>query len=432
MSDAPAATAPRPGPRCRATTRRTAKSFDLREAFARDAGRVRALSARRRPQVFADLSKNLIDARTAGACCSTWRASAALEAAPRRDVCRRDDQPHRRPRGAAHLVAKSGSSPRRRAQAAPESIASELAEVHATLDAMLAYAEQVRADAAITDVVNIGIGGTDLGPADGGAGAGRISPAAASACTSSPTSTATNSPPCCAQLEPREHAVHDRQQDLHDHETMTNAASARAWFEAQGGTDIARHFAAPPPTSRRPQAFGISTTFGFWDWVGGRYSLWSAIGLPIAIAIGAPGLPRLAGRRARHGPALPHARRWRSNLPVRLGLLDVWYRNFHGFTSRSIAPYHQRLRRLPAYLQQLEMESNGKRVDLRRAGAALRAPPGAVGRARHQRPARLLPDAAPGHRRGAGRVRRRQESRATTCPATTPSCWPTCWRRPRR
>jgi len=110
--------------------------------------------------------------------------------------------------------------------------------------------------------------------------------------------------------------------------------------------------------------FGIdpANAFGFWDWVGGRYSLWSAIGLPIAMAIGAERFRSfLAGGHAmdRHFAQAP----LESNLPVRLGLLDVWYRNFHGFGSRSIAPYHSALRRLPAYLQQLEMESNGKRVD---------------------------------------------------------------------
>ena len=104
-------------------------------------------------------------------------------------------------------------------------------------------------------------------------------------------------------------------------------------------------------------------TYLFSDWVGGRYSLWSAIGLPIAIAIGAQGFRDfLAGAHAmdEHFRTAPLAQ----NLPVRLGLLDVWYRNFHGFTSRCIAPYHAALRRLPAYLQQLEMESNGKRVGL--------------------------------------------------------------------
>jgi glucose-6-phosphate isomerase len=143
---------------------------------------------------------------------------------------------------------------------------------------------------------------------------------------------------------------------------MTNARSAKRWFEQQGGTDTARHFAALTTNVEAARAFGITTTFGFWDWVGGRYSLWSAIGLPIAIAIGAQGFrDLLAGAHAMDTHF--HEQPLERNLPVRLGLLDVWYRNFHRFGSRSIAPYHSALRRLPAYLQQLEMESNGKSVD---------------------------------------------------------------------
>ena len=145
-------------------------------------------------------------------------------------------------------------------------------------------------------------------------------------------------------------------------ETMLNAQSAKAWFEAQGGQDISRHFAALTTNIAAANAFGITTTFGFWDWVGGRYSLWSAIGLPLAIAIGGKAFREfLAGAHAmdEHFCNAP----LEQNLPVRLGMLDVWYRNFHGFSNRSIAPYSHALRRLPAYLQQLEMESNGKRVD---------------------------------------------------------------------
>jgi glucose-6-phosphate isomerase len=157
-------------------------------------------------------------------------------------------------------------------------------------------------------------------------------------------------------------------------ETMTNAQSARAWFEARGGHDISRHFAALTTNVAAARSFGIATTFGFWDWVGGRYSLWSAIGLPIAIAIGSERFHEmLAGAHAmdRHFATSPLAR----NLPVRLGVLDVWYRNFHGFASRSIAPYHSALKRLPAYLQQLEMESNGKRVDMQGAPLAQASSP---------------------------------------------------------
>src|SRR5690606_10182663 len=122
-------------------------------------------------------------------------------------------------------------------------------------------------------------------------------------------------------------------------ETMSNARIARDWFVANGGTDTRRHFVAATTNIKAAAEFGIDTTFGFWDWVGGRYSLWSAIGLPIALAIGAQNFRDLLGGAQamdRHFRESPVER----NLPIQLGLLDVWYRNFHGFTSRSIAPYH--------------------------------------------------------------------------------------------
>jgi glucose-6-phosphate isomerase len=151
-------------------------------------------------------------------------------------------------------------------------------------------------------------------------------------------------------------------------ETMTNALSAKRWFETQGGTDVARHFAALTTNVEAAAKFGIQTCFGFWDWVGGRYSLWSAIGLPLAIAIGPDNFRQfLAGAHAMDQHFL-HADP-AHNLPIRLGLLDVWYRNFLHYTSRCIAPYHSALKRFAPYLQQLEMESNGKQVD--QAGQAL-------------------------------------------------------------
>ena len=325
------------------------KSFDLRQAFAADPGRFGHFS-QEAPHVFADLSKNLIDAAS---------EALLLELAAQ---CRLEQ--HRDAMFAGELI--NGTEQRAvmhfllRSPAAG-GMSGDLARVHETLDAMLAYAEQLRADAAITDVVNIGIGGSDLGPqmavlalaefaipgkrfhfvsnVDGGELDGvlrGLKPESTLFLVASKTFTTT--------------------------ETMTNAHSARRWFEAQGGTDVGRHFAALTTNVAAANAFGIKTTFGFWDWVGGRYSLWSAIGLPIAIAIGAAGFRELlAGAHAmdEHFRTAPLAR----NLPVRLGLLDVWYRNFYGFSSRSIAPYSSALRRLPAYLQQLEMESNGKRVD---------------------------------------------------------------------
>ena len=233
--------------------------------------------------------------------------------------------------------------------------------MHETLDTMLAYAEKVRADEAITDVVNIGIGGSDLGPQmavlalHAFAHPGKRMHFVSNVDGHELAAT-------LARLKPENTLFLIASKTFTTIETMTNAASAKRWFEARGGKNIARHFAALTTNVAAAKDFGIDTTFGFWDWVGGRYSLWSAIGLPIAIAMGAAGFREfLAGAHAMdtHFRSAPFA----ANAPVRMGLLDVWYRNFYGFSSRSVAPYHSALRRLPAYLQQLEMESNGKRVD---------------------------------------------------------------------
>ncbi len=337
----------------------TGKKFDLRQAFAADPGRFAAFSLEA-PHVFADLSKNLIDAPTQALLLDLARQRGVE---PYRDAMFAGEKINRsEDRAAMHFLLRNPAPAQQgRATAAPENIANGLVQVHETLAAMLAYAEQVRLDETITDIVNIGIGGSDLGPqmavlaldafrmpgkrfhfvsnVDGQELAGVL-----------------------AQLRPKNTLFLIASKTFTTTETMTNALSAKQWFEAQGGQHIARHFAALTTNVAAAQAFGISTTFGFWDWVGGRYSLWSAIGLPLAISIGAQGFRALlAGAHAMdsHFRTAPLAQ----NLPVCLGLLDVWYRNFHRFTSRSLAPYSSALRRLPAYLQQLEMESNGKRVD---------------------------------------------------------------------
>lgn len=323
-------------------------AFDLREAMARDAGRVARFS-QQAPHVFADLSKNLIDAGTEQLLFDLARET-GLEA--HRDAMFAGERINNtEDRAVKHWLLRA---PRNAAD--PDSVA-----VHETLDAMLRYAEQVRADGAITDVVNIGIGGSDLGPQM--AVAALESFAAADKRLHFVSNIDGHElAAVLRQVRPASTLFLIASKTFTTLETMTNARSARAWFEAQGGTDVARHFAALTTNVEAARQFGITTTFGFWDWVGGRYSLWSAIGLPIAIAVGADGFRELlAGAHAmdEHFRTEPLQR----NLPVRLGLLDAWYRNFHGFSSRSIAPYHSALRRLPAFLQQLEMESNGKGVD---------------------------------------------------------------------
>ena len=342
-------------------------AFDLRPAFAADARRFDDFS-QQAPHVFADLSKNLIDADTQQLLFKLAR-QCGLEAY-------RDAMFAGQPiniteqRAVGHILLRNRpKSHIERARTAPESIAtgtadaaSELAsEVEQTLQAMLAYAERVRADAAITDVVNIGIGGSDLGPQMAVLALAEFAtPGKRLHFVSNVDGQELFS--VLAGCQPGSTLFLIASKTFTTTETMTNARSAKAWFDAQGGTDTARHFAALTTNVAAANQFGITTTFGFWDWVGGRYSLWSAIGLPIAIAVGGAGFRALlagAHEMDQHFLSAPLER----NLPVRLGLLDVWYRNFHRFASRSIAPYSSALRRLPAYLQQLEMESNGKRVD---------------------------------------------------------------------
>ena len=242
-------------------------------------------------------------------------------------------------------------------------------EVQASLDRMLAFADRVRDRAAsgITDVVHIGIGGSDLGPAMVVQALQSYVPAGLKLHFVSNVD-GHDLAPVLRGLDPKTTQFIVASKTFTTQETLANAMAAKAWFLNSGGTDIARHFAATTSNAKAAAEFGIDTTFGFWDWVGGRYSLWSVIGLPIAIAVGSANFRALlAGAHAmdQHFRSAPLEK----NLPVLLGLLDVWYRNFHGFSSRSVAPYHQGLRRLPAYLQQLEMESNGKGVD--RAGDPL-------------------------------------------------------------
>jgi glucose-6-phosphate isomerase len=329
------------------------RDFDLRDAFARDPGRVDQLGLQA-PGVFADLSKNWLDSATLHFLVDLARQ---CELAPRRDAMLRGDAintTENRPVLHTALRAPRGQGP-------------FSDEVHAVLDAMLAFAETVRGEGRIAHVVNIGIGGSDLGPqmavpaldafAHPGIQMHFVSNVDAHDLTR-----------VLRRLSPHDTLFVISSKTFTTQETLTNARAAKAWFEAQGGRDVGAHFVAATTAVETAAEFGITTTFGFWDWVGGRYSLWSAIGLPIALAIGATHFRALlAGAHAmdRHFATEPLAH----NLPVVLGLMDVWYRNFHRLGSRSIAPYHQGLSRLPAYLQQLEMESNGKCVDL--AGQAL-------------------------------------------------------------
>ena len=345
---------------------RAGRSLDVRAAFATDPGRYAAFS-QEAPHVFADLSRNRVEpatealllqlARECGleAQRSALLAGAAINTTEQRAVLH-------------HLLRNPAPAQIQSAPEAPDLIASASVEVQTVLASMLHYAEGVRADTRITDIVSIGIGGSGLGPAMVvSALEDRCMPGKRVHFVSNVDGMELGS--LLRQLQPEHTLFLVASKTFTTAETMVNAHAARDWFLAQGGSldadapvPLARHFSALTTNTEAAAEFGIVTTFGFWDWVGGRYSLWSAIGLPIAIAVGAEAFKELlAGAHAmdEHFRNTPLER----NLPVRLGLLDVWYRNFHGFTSRCIAPYSHGLRRLSAYLQQLEMESNGKGVD---------------------------------------------------------------------
>lgn len=346
-------------PRCDATAAwralaqhhaQSAKGMDLREAFAQDAQRFEKWSLHA-PGVFADLSKNLWDEVTAELLCQLAEQCGLTD---RRDQMLRGERINTtEDRAVQHVALRE-----------PANDSAQSAAVQQVLTQMLEFAEEVRdtAVSGITDVVNIGIGGSDLGPqmavaalepyVHPGLNLHFVSNVDASDITA-----------VLRRLQPQRTLFVIASKTFTTQETMANAQAARRWFDEAGGTQVDRHFVGVTTHVQAAAALGITRTFGFWDWVGGRYSLWSAIGLPIALAVGASHFRSLlAGACAMDGHFAQTP--VRHNLPMMLGLLDVWNRNFHHFASRSVAPYHQGLRRLPAYLQQLEMESNGKRVDL--------------------------------------------------------------------
>ena len=246
-------------------------------------------------------------------------------------------------------------------------------EVSAVLAKMRRFTDAVREGTwrgytgrAITAVVNIGIGGSDLGPR---MVCEALKPYGRKGLTMHFVSNIDG-----ADIAEVLHVV-DVETTLFvissktftTRETLANARTARGWLLNTGAPEsaVARHFVAVSTHAEAVAAFGIDpdNMFEFWDWVGGRYSLWSAIGLPIALQIGMDAFEALLGgahAMDRHFSDAP----LEQNLPVLLALIGIWYTNFLGSTSHLIAPYDQYLRRLPAYLQQLDMESNGKSVTL--------------------------------------------------------------------
>jgi len=246
-------------------------------------------------------------------------------------------------------------------------------EVHAVLERMAAFAERVRSGAwtghtgkRIRRIVNIGIGGSDLGPAMAYLALRSASDRALELRFVSNID-ATDFAEAVRDANPEETLFVVCSKTFTTLETLENAQTARAWCLAKLGDPkaVAKHFVAVSTNGAEVAKFGIDTAnmFGFWDWVGGRYSVDSAIGLSLMLAIGGEGFREfLAGFRDldEHFRSAP----FEQNLPVILALLGLFYNNFFGAETHAVLPYDQYLARFPAYLQQLDMESNGKRVDL--------------------------------------------------------------------
>jgi glucose-6-phosphate isomerase len=244
-------------------------------------------------------------------------------------------------------------------------------EVNRVLEKMRLFSDSVRSGEwqgytgkAITDVVNIGIGGSDLGPQMVTAALAHYAhPKMSSHFVSNIDGT--HLAETLKRVSPQTTLFIIASKTFTTQETMTNAKSAREWFlaEAKDKGAVAKHFVAVSTNTAEVSKFGIdpNNMFEFWDWVGGRYSLWSAIGLPIVLSVGMARFAELlsgAHKVDQHFRTAP----FKENIPVIMGLLGIWYNNFFGAETHAILPYDQYLCRFPAYFQQGDMESNGKSV----------------------------------------------------------------------
>ncbi len=341
------------------------QGLHLREQFAADPSRGETMTAEA-AGLFLDYSKNRITPET---------LPLLIELAKERDLTGRIEAMF----SGQHINVSEDRAVLHTALRLPRDATLEVdgqdvvAEVHDVLDRMGAFADQVRSGAwkgytgnRIRNVVNVGIGGSDLGPVMAYEALKFYSDRALTLRFVSNVDS-TDFVEATRDLDPAETLFIIASKTFGTLETMTNANSARAWTLAslQDDAAVARHFVAVSTNAERVEKFGIDTAnmFGFWDWVGGRYSMDSAIGLSTMIAIGPTAFGELlAGFHAmdEHYRTTPFER----NLPVLMGLLVVWYRDFFNVQTVGVMPYEQYLKRFPAYLQQLTMESNGKHVML--------------------------------------------------------------------
>ena len=343
----------------------TIRDAHLRDLFAADPGRAERLTAEG-GGLFLDYSKHRVTDETMALLLAVARASRVEE---RREAMF----------AGAHINTTEDRAVLHTALRAPADAhlvvdgRDVIPDVHETLDRLAAFALKVRlgewtgfTGKRIRNVVNIGIGGSDLGPAMATEALRNYSERSMRFRFVSNID-GTDIREATFDLDPAETLFVVSSKTFTTLETLTNARTARDWLLAGLGDPqaVARHFVAVSTNAAKVAEFGIDTTnmFGFWDWVGGRYSMDSAIGLSLMLAIGPDDFRELlAGFRAMddHFRNTPLAR----NLPVLLALLGIWYGNAFGFPTHAVLPYAQELSRFPAYLQQLDMESNGKSVRL--------------------------------------------------------------------
>jgi glucose-6-phosphate isomerase len=343
------------------------KSVHLRDLFGRDPGRARAMTIEA-ADLFLDYSKNRITTQTVDllvALADRAKLGRRIEAMFAGEKINVTED-----RAVLHVALRAP-----RDEVIEVDGVNVVPEVHAVLDRMAAFCDRIRSrewtgstGRPIRNVVNIGIGGSDLGPA-----------MAYEALRNHSERTMTfrfvsNVDPtdvweATADLDPAETLFIVSSKTFTTVETITNATTAKRWLlDGLGGGEeaVRHHFVAVSTNAPKVREFGIdpANMFEFWDWVGGRYSVDSAIGLSLMIAIGPSAFrDMLGGFRAmdEHFRTAPFVR----NMPVLLGLIGLWYEDFLGAETHAVLPYSQYLGRFPSYLQQLDMESNGKSVDLR-------------------------------------------------------------------
>jgi len=360
------ATTTRPAWKALAAHHLVVRNLKLRELFAEDPGRGQRLTAEA-AGVLLDYSKNRVTDATLNLLVELARESGlreridAMFQGERINVSENRAVLHvalRAPRGTSIMVDDRNVIP----------------DVHAVLDKMTQFADRVRSGdwkghtgRRIRNVVNIGIGGSDLGPVMAYEALRFYSDRTLSFRFVSNVD-GTDFVEATRDLDAAETLFIISSKTFTTLETMTNAHSARDWALARLGGDakaVARHFVAVSTNDAKVSEFGIdiANMFGFWDWVGGRYSMDSAIGLSTMLAIGPANFRAMLGgfhEIDEHFRTAP----FEHNLPVLMGLLSLWYNDFFGAQTVAVLPYDQYLKRFPAYLQQLTMESNGKRVTL--------------------------------------------------------------------